>query len=105
MLHTIAPLVLDGTAAGLGAHVATQTTYVAAPIWDVVGNLKGQGISLAVGLLLAGIGIVAAWKFFMDRDKTASLKVLAIGVVVVGVVYALPSLGGVSRDTFTTVVR
>lgn len=105
MLSTIAPLLLDGTASGLSTQVAAQTTYMAAPIWDIATNLKSDGMTLAIALGIAGTGVVAIWKFLMDRDKTSALKVLAIGILIVGVISALPDLGGVSRDTVHSVVR
>jgi hypothetical protein len=95
MITTAAPLMLDGGASVLAQNVTT----VAAPIWDIGANIKTQGINFAVFLLLGGTALVAAWSYFVAKDKTLALKVLAIGVVLVGVVGSLPSLGVTSKDT------
>ncbi|MET0994923.1 MAG: hypothetical protein ABWY20_12980 [Mycobacterium sp.] len=95
MITTIAPLVLEGGTSGLAAQVTT----VAAPIWDIGANIKNQGITFAVYALLGGTALVAAWSYFVAKDKTQALKVLAVGVVLVGIVGSLPSLGVVSKDT------
>src|SRR5271166_422801 len=92
MIPTIAPLVLDSVAA---IHVTT----VAAPIWDIGANLKNQGITFAVNLLMGGTALVAAGYYFIAKNKTAALKTLAVGVVLIGLVGSLPALGVVSKDT------
>ena len=95
MIATIAPMALDSAASG----AASQVTYMAAPIWDIGANIKNQGITFAVYALLGGTALVAAWSYFVAKDKTQALKVLAVGVVLVGIVGSLPSLGVVSKDT------
>ena len=95
MITELAPMMLDGTAAG----AATQVTYVAAPIWDIGANIKNQGIQFAVFLLLGGSAVVSAGLYLVSRNKTAALKTLAIGVVLAGLVSSLPSLGVMSKDT------
>ncbi|PJE02588.1 MAG: hypothetical protein CK429_34260 [Mycobacterium sp.] len=95
MITTITPMLLDGVAANAAAHVST----VAAPIWDFGANLKNQGITFAVYLLMGGTALVAAAHYFVGRNKTAALKTLVIGVVLIGLVGSLPSLGVVSKDT------
>ena len=95
MITTIAPLVLDSTASGAAAHVTT----LAAPIWDIGADIKNQGITFAVYLLIGGTALVAAAHYFVGRNKTAALKTLAIGILLIGLVGSLPSLGVVSKDT------
>jgi len=96
MITTIAPLLMD--------HVNTITAagsvkYVAAPIWDVGANIKNQGITFAVYLLMGGTALVSAAMYFIGKNKTGALKTLAVGVVLIGLVGSLPSLGVVSKDT------
>ena len=95
MITTVAPLLMDSAAAGAGSHV----TYMAAPLWDIGANLKNQGISFAVYLLMGGTALVAAFMFVVGKNKTAALKVLAVGTVLIGLVGSLPALGVVSKDT------
>ena len=95
MIATIAPLVLDSAAAGAATHVTT----VAAPIWDIGANIKNQGITFAVYLLIGGTALIAAGYYFIAKNKTAALKTLAVGVVLIGLVGSLPALGVVSKDT------
>ncbi|MGA9375124.1 hypothetical protein BEL07_20605 [Mycolicibacterium grossiae] len=95
MFNTLAPLMLDGTA----ATATSQVTYMAAPLWDIGANIKNQGITFAVYLLLGGTALVSAAMYFVGRNKTGALKALAIGVVLVGLVGSLPALGVVSKDT------
>jgi hypothetical protein len=97
MFTTIAPLVLDSTASG----AASQVTYLAAPIWDIGANIKNQGITFAVYLLLGGSALVAAGMYIFSKNKTAALKALAIGVLIAGLVGSLPALGVMSKDTVT----
>lgn len=78
-----------------GVHVST----VAAPLWDIGANIKTEGIRFAVYLLMGGTALVAAGWYFIAKDKTAALKTLAIGVVLIGVVGSLPALGAMSKDT------
>lgn len=85
---------LDATASG-----AAEVSYVAAPIWDIGSNIKNQGITFAVYLLIGGTALVAAGYYFIARNKTAALKTLAVGVVLIGLIGSLPALGVVSRDT------
>ncbi|WP_241473904.1 hypothetical protein [Mycolicibacterium neoaurum] len=95
MITTLAPFMLDGTA----ATAASQVTYMAAPIWDIGANIKNQGITFAVYLLIGGTALVSAGMYFVGRNKTGALKTLAVGVVLIGLVGSLPSLGVVSKDT------
>lgn len=101
MITTLAPLMVDHLAGGGGAHVSV----VAAPIWDIGAELKNKGITFAVFLLMAGTALVAAIEFFVAHNKTAALKTVAIGVVLMGVVGSLPSLGVVSKDTVGSVTH
>ncbi|MCH9731980.1 MAG: hypothetical protein K0U84_20290 [Actinomycetia bacterium] len=95
MITTVAaPLLLDPLVAA-----PPQLTYMAAPIWDIGSNIKSQGITFAVYLLIGGSALVAAFYFFIDKNKTGALKALAVGVVLVGLIGSLPALGVVSRDT------
>ena len=48
---------------------------------------------------MGGTALVAAAHYFVGRNKTAALKTLVIGVVLIGLVGSLPSLGVVSKDT------
>ena len=89
MIATIAPLVLDSAASG----AASQVTYMAAPIWDIGANIKNQGITFAVYLLIGGTALVSAGYYFIGKNKTAALKTL------IGLVGSLPALGVVSKDT------
>lgn len=84
-----------------GSHtvVAVHANTIAAPIWDVGAQIKNQGITFAVYALLGGTAVLAAWSYFVSRDKTQALKVLGVGVVLAGLVSSLPSLGVVSKDT------
>ncbi|OOK65325.1 hypothetical protein BZL29_7804 [Mycobacterium kansasii] len=95
MITTAAAFLADGSASAAVAHVRT----VAAPIWDIGANIKNQGISFAVFLLMGGTAIVAALEYFVVKNKTAALKTVLVGVLLIGVVGALPSLGVVSKDT------
>lgn len=95
MLTHFTPLLLDNAAANGGGNV----TFVAAPLWDIAANIKNQGISFAVYLLMGGTAVVSALSFLVTKNKTFALKTLAVGVVLIGVVGALPSLGVMSRDT------
>lgn len=95
MITTIAPLVLDSTASGAASHV----TYLAAPIWDIGANIKNQGITFAVYLLMGGTALVAAGMYIIAKNKTAALKTVAVGAVLIGLVGSLPALGVVSKDT------
>ncbi len=95
MFTTIAPLVLDSTASG----AASQVTYLAAPIWDIGANIKNQGITFAVYLLLGGSALVSAILYVGAKNKTAALKTLAIGVLLAGLIGSLPALGVMSKDT------
>lgn len=96
MFTTLAPMVLDSAAS---ATTAAQVTYMAAPIWDIGANIKNQGITFAVYLLIGGSALVSAGYYFIGRNKTAALKTLAVGVVLIGLVGSLPALGVVSKDT------
>jgi hypothetical protein len=93
MISTLAPLVVDHLAAGGRSRV------VAAPIWDIGAELKSKGITLAVWLLMGGTAVVAAFEYLVAHNKTAALKTVVIGVVLMGIVGSLPSLGVVSKDT------
>jgi hypothetical protein len=95
MITTIAPLVLDSTASG----AASQVTYMAAPIWDIGANIKNQGITFAVYLLLGGSALVSAGLYVFSKNKTAALKTLAVGVLLAGLIGSLPALGVMSKDT------
>lgn len=95
MIATVAPLLMDSAALSAGSRV----TYLAAPLWDIGANLKNQGISFAVYLLMGGTGLAAAFLFLVAKNKTAALKVLAVGTVLIGLVSSLPALGVVSKDT------
>lgn len=95
MITTIAPLLMDSAASGAGTHV----TYMAAPIWDIGANIKNQGITFAVYLLLGGSALVSAVVFIFSKNKTVALKTLAVGVVLAGLIGSLPSLGVMSKDT------
>lgn len=79
--------------------LATAHTYMASPIWDIGLTIRDRGIDTAVFFLLAGTGLVAAATFLFSKNKTHALKVLGIGIVIAGVVSALPSLGVVSKDS------
>jgi hypothetical protein len=93
MLTTIVPLLLDSVA------TSPAVTTVAAPIWDIGANIKTQGITFAVYLLIGGTALVAASQYFIGHNKTAALKTVAIGVILIGLVSSLPALGAVSKDT------
>ena len=95
MITSITSLILEGSASGAATHV----TYGAAPIWDIGANIKIQGISFAVYLLIGGTALVSAGYYFVGKNKTAALKTLAVGVVLIGLVGSLPALGVVSKDT------
>lgn len=95
MITTIAPVLLDNAASVSAAHVTT----VAAPIWDIGANIKNQGITFAVYLLMGGTALLAAFHYFVGHNKTAALKTVAVGVLLIGVVGSLPQLGVVSKDT------
>lgn len=95
MIHTIASFVADGSASVAATHVRT----LAAPIWDVGANIKNQGISFAVYLLMGGVALIAAIEYFIVKNKTAALKTVGVGVVLIGIVGSLPALGVVSKDT------
>ena len=70
MITTIAPLVLDSTASG----AASQVTYVAAPIWDIGANIKNQGITFAVYLLLGGSALVSAGLYFIGQKQDSRVE-------------------------------
>jgi hypothetical protein len=95
MINTLAPLMADHLAAGGTAHVSV----VASPIWDIGADIKNHGITLAVWILMGGTAVVAAWEYLAARNKTAALRTVAIGVVLIGIVGSLPALGLVSKDT------
>lgn len=78
---------------------AGNVKYVAAPIWDIGANIKNQGITFAVYLLMGGSAIISAGLYFVVKNKTAALKTFAVGVVLAGLIGALPALGVVSKDT------
>ena len=42
---------------------------------------------------------MSAGYYFIGKNKTAALKTLAVGVVLIGLVGSLPALGVVSKDT------
>lgn len=96
MIHTITSFIADGSASAAATHLRT----VAAPIWDIGANVKNQGITFAVYLLMGGTAVAAAFEYFVVKNKTAALKTVAVGVVLIGIVGSLPSLGVVSKDTF-----
>ena len=95
MITSITSLILEGTTSGAAAHV----TYGAAPIWDIGANIKNQGITFAVYLLLGGSALVSSGLYVMAKNKTAALKTLAVGVVLAGLIGSLPALGVMSKDT------
>jgi peptidoglycan/LPS O-acetylase OafA/YrhL len=101
MITTLAPLMVDHLAAGGSAHVSV----VASPIWDIGADLKNHGITMAVYFLMGGTALVAAWEFFAAKNRTAALKVAAVGVVLMGLVASLPSLGVVSKDTINSTLH
>lgn len=101
MISTIAPLLLDNFAAGAGAHVTTT----ASTFWDIGANIKTRGISSAVWFLLGGIALVAAFEYLVTRNRTGALKTIAVGLLVVGLISNLPALGGMSKDTMTSITR
>ena len=96
MFTTLAPMVLDSAASGA---TAAQITYITTPIWDIDANIKNQNITFAMYLLIGGSALVSAGYYFIGRNKTAALKTLAVGVVLIGLVGSLPALGVVSKDT------
>lgn len=102
MITTIAPLLMDNVNA---ITTAGSVKYVAAPIWDIGANIKNQGISFAVYLLMGGTAVIAALYYFVSKNKTAALKTLAIGVVLIGLVGSLPALGVVSKDTVSSITN
>lgn len=75
------------------------TDYMAAPIWEIGASIRNRGIETAVWVLLGGTAVVTAITFFAVKNKTHALKVLAIGILLAGLVGALPSLGLVSKDS------
>ncbi len=95
MITTVAPLLMDSAAAGAGSHV----TYMAAPLWDIGANIKNQGISFAVYLLLGGSALASAFMYLVAKNKTVALKTLAVGVLLAGLIGSLPALGVMSKDT------
>lgn len=82
-----------------------MVTYTATTILDIANNLKNDGITLAMTLGIAGTAIVAIFFFFVERNRTGALKVIAVGLIVVGLISQLPRLGLVSRDTVGQVVN
>lgn len=116
MFSTLAPLLVDPTTGPATAAVlanitaaATDTsqhiTTVAAPLWDIGANFKSQGIRFATFMIMGGTALITMFLFFVSKDKTHALKVAAIGVVLMGIVNALPSLGVVSSDTVNSVTN
>lgn len=116
MFSTLAPLLVDPTTghaavAALANITAAATdpsqhiTTVAAPLWDIGANFKTQGIRFATFMIMGGTALIAMFLFFVSKDKTHALKVAAIGVVLMGIVNALPSLGVVSSDTVNSVTN
>lgn len=101
MITTIAPLLLDNFAAGAGAHVTTT----ASTFWDIGANIKTQGIRTAVYMLMGGTALVAAFEYLIARNRTGALKTVAIGLVVIGLVSNMPALGGMAKDTTTSITR
>ncbi|MFV8169748.1 hypothetical protein [Mycobacterium sp. DBP42] len=84
--------------------VAGHVSYVAAPIWDVGAQIKSQGITFAVYLLIGGTALIVALAYFVSKDKTFALKTAAVGIVLIGIVAALPALGVMSKDTMNGLV-
>ncbi|SIJ21600.1 Uncharacterised protein [Mycobacteroides abscessus subsp. abscessus] len=80
-------------------------TEIAAPIWDIGANIKNQGITFAVWCLIGGTALVSMFYFFFEKNKTYAIRTLVIGVVLIGLVGALPSLGVMSRDTTRDLVN
>ena len=74
-------------------------SIMSAPLWDIGANIKSQGITFAVYLLMGGTALIAASHYFIGRNKTAALKTVAIGVILIGLISSLPALGVVSKDT------
>lgn len=75
------------------------TDYMAAPIWEIGANIKNRGIETAVWVLLGGTAVVSVVTFLASKNKTNALKVAAFGIILAGVIGALPSLGLVSKDS------
>lgn len=94
-IAAFAPSIVDGGTSVLASHTST----LAAPIWDVGAQIKNKGITFAVFALMGGSAVLSAWSFFVAKDKTQALKVIGIGVVLAGLVASLPALGVVSKDT------
>ncbi len=103
MISTVAPLLLDGTAALAAQHLPIPAP--SAPIWDIGANLKNQGITFAVYVLLGGTALVGCFYYFVKSDKTQAMKAVAVGIALTGIIGALPSLGVVSRDTVTGITN
>lgn len=108
----IVPMLTDGNVVALGQqitahtdHIAQQITTVAAPIWDIGANFKDKGIKFATYILMGGIALVAAVTYFIMKDKTATMKAVAVGIVLIGIINALPSLGLMSTDTVKSVTN
>jgi hypothetical protein len=95
VITTIAPMLLDR----LTSIAPPRITTVSAPLWDIGDNIKSQGITFAVYLLMGGTALIAASHYFIGRNKTAALKTVAVGVILIGLVGSLPALGVVSKDT------
>lgn len=85
--------------ASTGADIST----VAAPIWDIGANFKNQGIRFATFMLLGGTALVGMFLYFVSKDKTQAMKAVAFGIVLVGIINALPALGMVSTDTIKSI--
>ncbi|MBO0882425.1 MAG: hypothetical protein J2P17_19255 [Mycobacterium sp.] len=83
------------------AHVRT----IAAPLWDIGTNIKTQGIKFALFLLMGGTAVVSAGHYFIGHDKTKALKAAAVGIVLMGIVGALPALGIVSTQTVNGITQ
>ena len=65
MIHTIASFIAEGSASAAATHVRT----VAAPIWDIGANIKNQGITFAVYVLMGGTAVAAAFEYFVVKTK------------------------------------
>ncbi|SIC62154.1 Uncharacterised protein [Mycobacteroides abscessus subsp. abscessus] len=75
------------------------TDYMAAPFWEIGANIKNRGIETAVYVLFGGTAVVSVITFLVAKNKTHALKVAAFGILLAGIIGALPSLGIVSKDS------